>query len=68
MKVLLDIQDHKAAFILELLQSFPFLEAKTIVPSKALLLEEMSEAVQEMKAIKAGKKKSRSAEEFLNDF
>jgi hypothetical protein len=38
-----------------------------ITEAKALLLEELKEAVEEMKLIKAGKKKARNAEDFLNE-
>lgn len=35
MKLLVDIQDNKAAFMIELLNSFSFVNAKTISPAKA---------------------------------
>ena len=34
---------------------------------KALLMEEIREAVEEMRLIKAGKKQARNAEDFLNE-
>ena len=67
MKVLLDIKDSKADFIMQLLRSFNFVKTKTITPAKALLMEEMKEAVEELKQIRTGKKKGRRAEEFLNE-
>ncbi len=36
-------------------------------PTKARLLEELKEAVEEMKLIKAGKKKARPVEDLLNE-
>ena len=66
MKVLLEVKDNKADFLMELLNSLSFVKAKTITPAKAHLIEEIKEAVEEMKLIKAGKKKARNAEEFLN--
>jgi len=67
MKVLLDVKDNKAEFIMQLLKSFNFVKAKTITPAKALLIEEMKEAVEELKQVRSGKKKGRKAEEFLNE-
>jgi hypothetical protein len=67
MRVLLDIKDSKAAFVMELLNSFSFIKAKELTQEKALLVEEMNEAVEEMKLIKTGKKKARNAEDFLNE-
>jgi hypothetical protein len=67
MKVLLDIPDNKAASLMDVLKSISYLKAKPITEAKALLLEELKEAVEEMKLIKAGKKKARNAEVFLNE-
>ena len=65
MKVLLDIKDNKAAFVMELLHNFSYVKAKTISGEKALLMEEINEAVEEMKLIKSGKKEARNAEDFI---
>lgn len=67
MKVLLDIKDNKAAFVMELLNSFSFIKTKKLTEEKSLLIEELNEAVEEMRLIKAGKKKARSADDFLNE-
>ncbi|MEO8759975.1 MAG: hypothetical protein ABI448_03730 [Bacteroidia bacterium] len=67
MKVLLDIPDNKASSLMEVLKSISYVKAKTLTDTKALLMEEIREAVQEMKLIRAGKKKARNAEDFLND-
>lgn len=66
MKVLLDIKDNKAPFVMEVLKNFPFVKTKSLSPAKALLMEELKEAAEEMNKIKAGKKKARNAEDFLN--
>ena len=53
MKVLLDIKDAKAPFVMELLQSLSFVKAKPLSPPyKAKVLEDVKEAVEEMKLIK----------------
>ena len=67
MKVLLDIKDNKASFVMEVLKNFPFVKTNIITPAKALLTEELQEAVEELNKIKAGKKKARNAEDFLNE-
>jgi hypothetical protein len=66
MKVLLDIKDNKAPFVMEVLKNFPFVKAKQLTPEKAILLQELKEAAEEVNKIKAGKKKGRNAEAFLN--
>jgi hypothetical protein len=53
MKVL---TDNKASFV----------KNQPLSASKALLIEEMKEAIEEINLVKAGKKKARNAEEFLN--
>jgi hypothetical protein len=67
MRVILDIKDSKAAFVMELLKSLPFVKAKPITPYKAKVLEDVKDAVEEMKLIKAGKLKARNAEELINE-
>jgi hypothetical protein len=67
MKVLLDIKDGKATPLLEVLKGLAYVKVKTISDEKALLMEEIREAVEEMKLIRAGKKKARNAEDFLNE-
>jgi len=66
MKLLLDIKDKKAPFVMEVLKNFSFVKATTLTPAKAILMEELKEAVEELNKIKAGKKKARNAEEFLH--
>jgi len=67
MKVLVDIRDNKAAFIMELLNSFPFVKAKPISDEKALLMEEIKEAVENVKLAKQGKLKAKPLNELLNE-
>jgi hypothetical protein len=67
MKILLDIKDEKAPFIMELLKNFSFVKAKPLTEGKAQLMEDIKEAVQEMALIRTGKKKARNAEDFLNE-
>jgi hypothetical protein len=67
MKVLLDIPDKKAPSVMEVLNGISFIKATPLTDEKALLMKEIREAVQEMKLIRAGKKKARNAEDFLNE-
>lgn len=66
MKILLDIPDNKAISLMNVLRDISYVKAKPLTDSKALLFEEIKEAVEEMKLIKAGKKTARNAEDFLN--
>ena len=67
MKVLLDIPDNKATSLMDVLKSISYVKVKPLTDSKALLMTEIREAVEEIKLIRAGKKKARNAEDFLND-
>jgi hypothetical protein len=67
MKVLLDIPDDKASSLMDVLKSISYVKAKPLTEVKALLMEEIREAVEEMKLIRTGKAKARNAEDFLNE-
>lgn len=67
MKVLLDIKESKANFIMELLNSFSYVKAKPLTPYKAEVLEDLREAVENMKLVKEGKLKPRPAKELLDE-
>ena len=54
MKILLDIPDNKASSLMDVLKSISYVRAKPLTDSKALLMEEIKEAVDEMKLIKDG--------------
>ena len=67
MKVLLDIKDNKADFIMELLKSFSFVKTKPLTPAKAQVLEDLKKSVEEMTLIKAGKLKGIPAKNLLDE-
>jgi len=67
MKLLLEIPDNKASFFMELLKNFSFVKAKPLTSYKARVLEDVQEAVEEMKLIKAGKLQARNAEDLFNE-
>lgn len=67
MKVLLDIKDNKAASLMEVLKSLSYVKTKTISDEKALLIEEIKEAVENLKLVRKGKLKARPAKDLLNE-
>lgn len=67
MKLLVDIKDNKALSFLKMLKSLSYVKAQPITEAKAQLMNEIHEAVEELKLIRSGKKKARNAEDFLNE-
>ena len=67
MKVLLDIKDNKAMHLMEVLKSLPYVKAKTLSNEKALLMEEIKEAVENLRLVRQGKLKARPAKELLDE-
>ncbi|MET3978765.1 hypothetical protein ABIB62_001334 [Mucilaginibacter sp. UYP25] len=67
MKILLDIQDDKASFVLEVLKNFKYVKTKPLTDENSRFLSELKEAVEDVKLIKAGKLKGRPAEELLDE-
>ena len=67
MKVLLDIEDSKATHLLEVLKDLTYVKAKTISDEKALLIEEIKEAVENLALVRQGKLKARPAKDLLNE-
>jgi len=68
MKILLEISDSKASYLLEVLKNLSFVKSiKTISDSKTKILNEFKEAVEEMKLINEGKAKGTSFNDFLNE-
>lgn len=67
MKVLLDIKDEKASFVMELLKNLSFVRAKTITEKNAELIEDIREAAEEVKLAKEGRLTLKSAEDLINE-
>ncbi|MDR3329012.1 MAG: hypothetical protein LBS63_02740 [Prevotellaceae bacterium] len=65
MKVLLDIKESKALFLTELLNNFSFVKVQPITNEKALLLQDIREAVDTVNLVKKGKLSARPAKELL---
>lgn len=67
MKYLLDIKDSKAAFILEILQSFSYVKTKALTNEKAEIISDLAEAFNDVELHRQGKKKLKSANDLLNE-
>jgi hypothetical protein len=67
MNILLEVNDAKAAFVMELLNNFSFVKAKPLSPAKALLMDEIREAVEYMKMVDKGERKTQSLKDLLNE-
>ncbi len=67
MDYLLNVPKHKQAFIEELLKNFSFVKARKISPEKAERMNDMLDAVAEIKEIEAGKKKPKSMKSLLRE-
>jgi len=67
MRVLLDIKDNKAMHLLEVLKGLSYVKTTTITNEKAVLMEEVKEAVENLALAKKGKLKLKSARELYNE-
>jgi len=67
MKVLLDIKDDKAGFVMELLQSLSFVKAEPISANKAKFIKEFKASVDEVILAKQGKIKLKTADQLINE-
>ncbi len=67
MKVLLDVKESKALFLMELLNNFSFVKVEPITDEKALLLHELKEAVNTVNLVKKGKLSARPVKQLLNE-
>ena len=67
MRVLLDIEDNKATHLLEVLKGLSYVKTKMISDEKAILIEEIKEAVDNLALARKGKLKLQSARELYNE-
>lgn len=67
MKVLLDIKDNKADFVMELLRSLSFVKVEPLSTTKAQFLKEFKASMKEVSLAKQGKVKLKTAEQLLNE-
>ena len=67
MKILLDIKDSKADFMMELLKNFSFVKIKVLTPNKTQILKYLKASIEEVTLAKQGKIKLQYARDFLNE-
>jgi len=67
MKVILDIKDNKAAFVMELLSNLSFVKARPLSEDNIILIEEIKQAAEELKLVREGKLKARPARDLINE-
>jgi hypothetical protein len=67
MKIILEIKDEKASFIMEVLKNFKDVKAIPLSNYKADVLEGIKEAVEEVNLIKQGRLKGIPARDLLNE-
>ena len=69
MKVLLDIEEHRASFLIELLRSLEYVSIIEAVEDneKSQAIQDLVDAFQDVKLYEAGKKPLKSAKDLLNE-
>lgn len=67
MKLMLDIEDNKAPFVMEVLKNFKFVKTKPLSSYKYEVLEGLKESIEEMKLIKQGKLKGIPARDLFDE-
>ena len=67
MNYILTVPDKRKEFLEELFKAMPFLKARAISPAKAERVNEMLDAIEELKAIEDGKRKPRSMKALLRE-
>lgn len=68
MKIILDVKDSEASFFMKILKNFSFVRKATpISDAKANLMQDIREAVEELKLVKEGKIKGIPARDLLDE-
>jgi hypothetical protein len=67
MKLLLDIEDSKVSFIMELLKNFRFVKVNSVETEDVRIYKELEESVEQMNLISERKLNARPVEELLNE-
>jgi hypothetical protein len=67
MKILLEIEDQKIDFVLELLKNLKFVKVMPLTAYKAEVFENIQQSVNELNLVKEGKLKAIPAKELLNE-
>jgi hypothetical protein len=67
MKLVIEVKESKAEFLLELLRSLPFVKTTTVQDEKEAVRDSVRTAVDQMKQVKAGKLKGRPVQKLLDE-
>ena len=67
MKILLDVKEEKAAFVMELLNNLKFVKIEKLDDEKEEVLKDLKQAIEEVKLHKEGKIQLKSAKDLLNE-
>jgi hypothetical protein len=68
MQILLEIKDSKVGFFMELLKNFSFIKKATpLSTSKAELMDDIRQSVEELNLVRAGKLKARNADDLIDE-
>lgn len=67
MKLVIEVKESKAEFLLELLRSLPFVKTTAIQDEREAVLDSVRTAVDQMKQVKAGKLKGRPVQKLLDE-
>jgi hypothetical protein len=69
MKVILEIENNRASFVIELLKSFNYIHILSEIknPQKEKIIHELDEAFSDIKLHSRGKKKLKTAKALLNE-
>ena len=67
MKILIEVEDQKAEFLIELLKQLKFVKVKPISPYKAEILGGIEEAVDQVNMAREGSVRLKSARDLLDE-
>lgn len=67
MKILVDVENDKEAFVLELLNNLQFAKAEPLTTYNSEVLKDLQEAVLEVNQIKTGQRQAQPLNTFLNE-
>ncbi len=66
MRLVLDVKDEKAAFLLEILRNFKFVKLDEASSEKASILESIANGLKEVQRAEKGELKLENAKDWLN--
>jgi len=67
MKVVLDIKDSKAEFIIDWLKQHTYVKINPVKKPKEKLAHNLKQAIEEVKLIEAGKKEGKLLKDLVNE-